>query len=302
MQSLNDKAILLTGAGRGIGAAVAGYLAREGATLLLADIDETSADRAAAALREQGHAATSHWVDVASWEACAALVRHCLALHGRIDGLVGFAGVMYLAKPEEEADGARARHLIEVNLLGTYHLGVQVLKQMQRQGNGSIVNVSSGSQAGMASGAAYCASKAGVAGLTYAWAVDAASHGVRVNALSPVATSAMTQTTDAYLRARGQLQGDRPFVDPAANAPVVAFLLSDLAKEVNGQVLRVHGEQLQLMSHPAVMMPVMTREQWDAPAVAQALAQSFGMGLPPLGISGVEAKFVPLAKAHQVPR
>jgi NAD(P)-dependent dehydrogenase (short-subunit alcohol dehydrogenase family) len=191
---------------------------------------------------------------------------------------------------------------MEVNLLGTYYLGVQVLQQMQRQGSGSIVNVSSGAQAGMASGAAYCASKAGVAGLTYAWALDAAPHGVRVNALSPVATSAMTQATDAYLREKGQLQGDRPFVDPAANAPAAAFLLSDLARGVNGQVLRVHGEQLQLMSHPAVMLPVMTREQWDVPAVAQALAQSFGGGLPPLGIGGIEAKFVPLAKAHQVPR
>lgn len=302
MAVLKDKAVIVTGAGRGIGAAVAAHLAREGATLLLADIDEALAEATAATLREQEHHATSAWVDVSSWEACAALVRHGLRQHGRIDGLANFAGVLYLAQPWEEADGAQARRLLEVNLLGSYYLGVQVLQQMHRQRSGAIVNVTSGAQAGQVSTAAYTASKAGVAGLTYAWAMDAAPHGVRVNALSPVATTSMTRYTDEYLRARGQLQGERPYVDPAANAPAVAFLLSDLASGVNGQVLRVHGEQLQLMSHPAVTLPVMTRDRWDAAAVGEALATTFAKGLSPLGITGIEASYQPLAKAHQVPR
>jgi len=302
MKVLQDKRIIVTGAGSGIGAAVAGYLAREGATMVLADIDEAAAERTAASLREQGLCAIAHWVDVSSWEACAALVRHALRLHGRIDGLAAFAGVLYLAKPWEESDGARARRLIEVNLLGAYYLGALVLAQMQRQGFGAIVNVTSGAQAGQASSAAYSASKAGVAGLTYSWAMDAAAHGVRVNALSPVATTPMTRLTDEYLRERGQLQGQRPFVDPLGNAPAVAFLLSDLAKDVNGQVLRVHEKHLQLMSHPAVSLPEMTREQWDAVAVGEALAATFPQGLPPLGVCGVEARYKPLAKTHQVPR
>src|SRR5690606_13044350 len=132
--------------------------------------------------------------------------------------------------------------------------------------------------------------------------MDSAAHGVRVNAISPVATTAMTRQTDEYLRRRGQLKGERPYVDPVGNAPAVAFLLSDLAQHVNGQVLRVHGEQLQVMSHPAVSLPVMTHESWDPAAVGEALAASHPQGLPPLGLAGADVRYAPLGKVHQVPR
>lgn len=302
MASLESKCIVVTGAGRGIGAAVAGYLADEGARLLLADIDGTAAEATARSLRGKGHAASAVRVDVSSWSDCEALVRRCVDLHGRIDGLANFAGIMYLRKPWEEDEGDSARRLFEINLLGSYYVGVHALQQMKRQGSGSIVNVTSGTQAGMACGAAYAASKGGIATLTYAWAIDAAAHGIRVNAVSPVATTAMGKQTDAYLKGLGQLQGSRPFVDPVLNAPAVAFLLSDSARGVNGQVLRVHAEQLQLMSHPAVLMPVMAHPAWSVDSVARSLAASFPQGLPPLGLTGAEARFVPLAKTNQVPR
>lgn len=302
MELLKEKCIVLTGAAGGIGAAAASHLANEGAILVLADFDFPAVERLACALRAEGHRATAHRVDVASWDSCAQLVQDALEPRGRIDGLVQFAGIAYFAQPWEETDGTRARRLLEVNLLGTYNLGVQVLQCMQRQGSGSIVNVSSGAQAGIAASAAYCASKAGVAGLTYAWALDASPHGIRVNALSPVGTSGMTRTTDAYLRSKGQLQAGRPFVDPMANAPIVGFLLSDLSRAVNGQVLRVHGDQIQLMSHPAVTLPVLTREQWDAASLADALIESFPGGLAPLGLAAAEVAYRPLARTHQVPR
>lgn len=302
MELLKDKCVLLTGAGGGIGSAVAAALAGEGATLVLADFDPAAAERVADILRGQGRRASAHQVDVASWDSCARLIGEALEAHGRIDGLVQFAGVAYFAQPWEEEDGTRARRLLEVNLLGSYQLGVQVLQCMRRQGSGSIINVSSGAQSGIAACAAYCASKAGVAGLTYAWALDAAPHGIRVNALSPIGTSGMTRTTDTYLRSKGQLQGDRPFVDPIANAPVVSFLLSELSSEVNGQVLRVHGDQVQLMSHPAVTLPSLRSERWSAASIAEALGSAFPQGLAPLGICGVRAAYEPLGKTHHVPR
>src|SRR5690606_8746563 len=101
--------------------------------------------------------------------------------------------------------------------------------------------------------------------------MDGAAHGIRVNALSPVATTAMSRTTDDYLRRQGQLVDHRPWVDPMFNAPIVAFLLSPLSRHVNGQVFRVHGQQLQLMSHPAVTLPVMEQPDWDAARIAEAL-------------------------------
>lgn len=301
-KALQDKAIIVSGAAGGIGSAVSSQLAREGASLVMGDIDGPSVERMAAALRQAGHDAVGQLLDVSSWADCGALARRCLDRHGRIDGLANFAGVMYLGKPWEETGADMARRLIEVNLLGTYYLGTQVLSQMQRQGHGAIVNVTSGTQAGMASGSAYAASKGGVASLTYAWAIDAAPHSIRVNAISPVGTTAMTHVTDEYLRSLGQLQGARPYVDPGTNAPVVAFLLSNAASDLNGQVLRVHGDEVQLMSHPAVMLPVLSSASWDPEALARALRQAFPGGLPPLGVAGLEATFKPLGKVNQVPR
>jgi len=302
MPALEGKCIVVTGAGRGIGAAVAGYLAREGAALLLGDIDGHAAEATAASLRELGRAAHSMRADVSSWEESGALIRRCVELYARIDGLANFAGIAYLRKPWEETEGESARRLFEINVTGSYFVGVHALQHMQRQGAGAIVNVTSGTQAGMASGGAYSASKGAIAALTYAWAMDAGSFGIRVNAISPVATTGMAKQTDEYLKSLGQLQGERPYVDPVTNAPAVAFLLSDAARNVNGQVLRVHGDQLQLMSHPAVLMPVMDRPEWSVDTVAQALGNSFPQGMPPLGLTGVEARFVPLRKTNQLPR
>jgi hypothetical protein len=112
----------------------------------------------------------------------------------------------------------------------------------------------------------------------------------------------MSKNTDDYMRGKGQLQGERPFVDPACNAPAVAFFLSDAAAHVSGQVLRVHGEQIQLMGHPAVMLPVMTQGTWDVASISQQLAQAFPQGLPPLGLTGMQASFAPLQKVNQTPR
>lgn len=301
--ALQGKSIIVIGAGRGIGAAVADHLASEGAALLLADIDAEAADATAARLHAAGRCAASMPVDVTHWHACEALVAQCVSLYGQLDGLANFAGMLHLGTPWDEAEGDSARRLFEVNLLGSYNAGIHAMRQMHRQGNGgAIVNTCSGTQAGMAAGAAYSASKGGVASLTYAWAIDGAAHGIRVNALSPVATTTMTRQTDDYMRRSGQLQGERPHVDPACNAPAVAFLLSDAALHVNGQVLRVHGDQIQLMSHPAIMMPVLVREAWDVPSIAQQLAHAFPQGLPPLGLTGVETRFVALEKVNQTPR
>ncbi|MDO9435358.1 SDR family NAD(P)-dependent oxidoreductase [Hydrogenophaga sp.] len=299
---LQNQSIVITGAAGGIGSAVAHYLAQLGAKLVIADHDGAAVESLADVLRTQGCATTACATDVTSWSACGELVERCVAEHGGINGLVNLAGIMYLARPWEETSGERARRLLEVNLLGTYQMGVHALTHMQRQGHGAIVNVSSGTQAGMASGGAYAASKGGVASLTYAWAMDGAAHGIRVNAISPVATTAMSQVTDAYLRQQGMLADNRPTVDPMCNAPTVAFLLSPLSSRLNGQVFRVHDKQLQLMSHPAVSLPVMEDDAWDAERIAEAVEHHFGEALPPLGVHGVEARYAPLANALQVPR
>ena len=301
---LDNKSIVIIGAGRGIGAAVAEYCAGLGASLLVADIDGAAAAATAKKLRAGGSKAESMKIDVSNWDECRALIKKAVDLHGRIDGLANFAGIVYLRTPFDETDGDKARRLFEINLLGTYYVGVNTIQQMKKQGGGgAIVNTTSGVQAGVGSCSAYAASKGGVASLTYCWAMDAAADGIRVNSISPVATSAMTETSDEYMRQHGQLpEGNRPFVDPACNAPAVAFLLSNASSHLNGQILRVHGEQLQLISHPAVLQPVMERDTWDIPSIAKALKDSFGDTFPPLGLTGMRGEFVPLTKVNPVPR
>jgi NAD(P)-dependent dehydrogenase (short-subunit alcohol dehydrogenase family) len=302
MQALQDKRILVTGAASGIGAAVARYLAQQGGRPILADIDADALQAQTDRLVADGHDAVARPLDVRSWDDCVAAMGWIESHGGGLDGLVQCAGVIYLGQPWDEEDGRRAEHLLAVNLLGTYQVGALALTQMKARGRGAIVNISSGAQAGVAGCAAYCASKAGVAGLTYAWALDAANAGVRVNAICPLASTGMTERTNAYLRRQGQLAGDRPYVDPVDNAPAVAFLLSERAAHVNGQILRVHGDKLQLLSHPSVALPVMVPSDRSVDAVAAALEAGFPRGLMPLGLHGADIRHAALEKAHQVPR
>ena len=291
---LAGKAIVVIGAGRGIGAAVAEYLGAQGARMFAADVNGDNAAATAAKMQAQGAEAAAAKVDVSDWKDCEALIAAAVARFGRIDGLVNFAGIHYLRTPFEETDGEAARRLFEVNVLGTYYVGVQTLQQMKRQGGGVLVNCTSGGQAGIAATAAYCGSKGSVASLTYAWAMDAAPHGIRVNAISPTATSQMTDATDAYMR-RNNPGWTRAYVDPATNAPPVAYLLSDASKALNGQIIRVDGSQLQLMAHPAVLHPVMENAAWDVGSIADAVEKTFGNRLPPLGMTGIEGSFKPLS-------
>ncbi|WP_295380690.1 SDR family NAD(P)-dependent oxidoreductase [uncultured Pseudacidovorax sp.] len=302
MNAHPHQRILVTGAASGIGAAVARHLSQQGHQVILADIDADALQAQVDRLLADGLDAVSRRLDVRSWDDCSATMSWIESHVGALDGLVQCAGVIYLGQPWDEQDGQRVQHLLAVNLLGTYQMGALALGHMKAKGRGAIVNFSSGAQAGMAGCAAYCASKAGVAGLTYAWALDVAGTGVRVNALCPVATTPMTEQTNAYLRQRGQLSGSRPYIDPAVNAPAVAFLLSERAAHVTGQVLRVHENQLQLLSHPAVALPVMIPAGPTVDAIAEALDTGFPGGLMPLGLCGAEIRHAPLAKSHQVPR
>ncbi|VTU45818.1 Levodione reductase (plasmid) [Variovorax sp. SRS16] len=298
---LADKAIIVTGAGQGIGAACAHYLAELGASLVVSDIDEAAASDVAAGISRTGARADAQVADVSSWQACETLIARCVQLHGRIDGLVNNAGVIYFGAPDEEHDEARSRRLFEVNLMGSYFAGIHAMKHMFKAGRGAIVNITSGAQAGIGSAAAYGAAKGGLASLTYCWAIDAAPYGVRVNAVSPIATTALTARTDAYMREHGQSTAARVSVDPRCNAPAIAFLLSDAAHDVNGQVLRVHGDTLQLMTHPAVMHPAVERTDWRFEDVMQVFDSAFRGRLAPLGMSTMDLRYMLMAKQHVVP-
>jgi NAD(P)-dependent dehydrogenase (short-subunit alcohol dehydrogenase family) len=282
---LEGKAIAVTGAGRGLGAAYALLAAREGAAVLVNDVDRSAAAEVVARISGAGGRAEADASDISQWAGAGRLVAHCLEAFGAIDGLVNNAGLFRMAGVEEQ-DPAGFRTVIEVNLLGSAYCGLHAIQAMLEQGSGSIVNVTSGSQAGSASMAAYGASKGGIASLTYCWAVDLAGTGVRVNAVSPNANTRMAEEFERFHGDRAP--GQNTSKSPESNAPAVVFLLSDAASAINGQVVRVDGDELSLMTHPAVLGEGLRSAQWTVESVAAAFAETFAAQAQPLGLHRLE--------------
>lgn len=288
--TLAGKAIVITGAGSGIGAATARLAAREGARVIVNDQHAEAAARVVADIRADGNQAQAHVGDISQPRVAAELVQACVDTYGTLDGLVNNAGLHHLASIEEE-DAHAATRLIEVNVLGTLHCGLAALREMRRRGSGALVNTTSGAQSGITLTAAYAASKGAVASLTYAWAIDCAGSGVRVNALSPMAgqsaqgyPSGMGSATTAYFTRRGLAPWPNPAATPEDNAPVSCYLLSDRASDINGQVVRIDGKRLALMTHPAALDPVLERPEWTVEDVAAAFDTTLRARQQPLGV------------------
>lgn len=278
---LMGKAVVVTGAGRGLGAAYARLAARHGAAVVVNDIDVTYAEAVAEQIRAEGGRAVADGSDIATWSGAGAVVDRCLREFGAIDGLVNNAGIFHLAHPSEE-DPEQFRKVVTVNLLGTAYCGLHAIRAMLERGRGSVVNVTSGAQTGSAAMGAYGASKGAVASLTYCWAADLAGTGVRVNAVSPNAHTRMAEAYERYLgeRARGQNIGKSPEV----NAPAVVYLLSDASAALNGQVVRIDGDELAVMSHPAIVGEGVRHPEWTVERVAEAFAGELGARLQPIGL------------------
>ena len=249
---LAGRVIVITGGGQGIGAACAERLAAEGAAVALWDMNQAAAQALAQRLRESGARAEAMPCNVArKAEVDAALAATVLAF-GRIDGLVNNAGIFraadFLEVTEEDWDA-----VIEVNLKGAFLAGQAAARQMVAQGGGgAIVNMSSvnGSMA-IASIASYNASKGGINQLTRAMALALADHGIRVNAAAPgtiateLAREAVLTSEEARLRILGRTPMKR-LGEPEEVADVVAFLLSDAARYMTGEIVHVDGGRMAL--------------------------------------------------------
>ncbi|MGO9934737.1 MAG: SDR family NAD(P)-dependent oxidoreductase [Steroidobacteraceae bacterium] len=283
MGALNGKAIVITGAGRGIGEAHARLAAAEGARVVVNDIDEREAERVASLIRESGGEALARAADISAWDEAEALVQFCISSFGNLDGLVNNAALFHMALAQEEIE-SRVQRIFEVNVLGSAFCGYAALRHMLREGSGAIVNVTSGAHAGIRGMSAYGASKGAVASLTYNWALDVEGTGVRVNAVSPMAQTRMAEATGEFFRSHGQGEGHQITFPPENNSPIVIYLLSDLANGVNGQVVRVQGSAMNLMTHPAVLNPGVTCNNWTVYDVEKAFSSVLGRRQLPLGV------------------
>lgn len=295
--ALAGKSVVVTGAGRGLGAAFARHAAQHGANVVVNDLSEIGAETVAEEIRRLGGAASAYAADVSDWTGAKRLIDHCVERFGAIDGLVNNAGVADVCRPEEETETSIRKH-VEVNIYGTFFPSVHALHKMLEQGGGSIVNVTSGAQAGLPLVGAYGASKGATASLTYCWATDLADTNVRVNAIAPQATTPMLDAFSRYFASKGREGGvadaGNSYADtpPETNAPIVTFLLSDLSADIRGQVVRIlGGTELSLMSHPAAVQPVLSRDSWTLEDVRQAFEEQLGACQQPLGVATVSLSF-----------
>ncbi|GAA1972829.1 SDR family oxidoreductase [Amycolatopsis minnesotensis] len=275
---LEGKAIVVTGAGRGLGEAFAVHIAHAGAAVVVNDIDADLAERTAENIRAHGGRAVASAHSVADAVQAEAIVDQCVGEFGAIDGLVNNAGLNYEALPWQD-DAEQMRELIEVNLLGTMYAGTAAARAMVERGEGgSIVNISSGASLGQRKLGAYAASKGAVASLTYSWALDMEDAGIRVNAVCPLAHTRMVWKSERALR------NCPPERTPSRIAPVVLFLLGDGAHGITGQLIRCDGSQLHVLGQPHFKAPILERPVWDTDSVQRAFDEVFSAHLEPYGL------------------
>jgi NAD(P)-dependent dehydrogenase (short-subunit alcohol dehydrogenase family) len=245
MKLLENKLALVTGAGGGLGAAIARGFVNEGARVVLADLDLARAEAVAASLRQLGGQAWAEPLDVTDRGSVQALASRLGSERGAIDVLVNNAGISGRARIDDPQAEEVWDRLIEVNLQGLFnvtHAFVPALKQSR----GCIVNLSSivAFVSGISS-AGYVASKGAVRSFTQALARDLAPHGVRANAVAPglMLTEMVTPQlavpggTDWYMKRVPMARGGQP---DEVVGPIV-FLASAMASYVNGVVLPVDG-------------------------------------------------------------
>jgi NAD(P)-dependent dehydrogenase (short-subunit alcohol dehydrogenase family) len=288
--ALHGKAIVITGAGRGLGLAYTLHAAAEGAAVVVNDVDAAAARAAVAQITGQGGQASWSEHSVCEHESATALIADCVSRHGRLDGLVNNAGLRPEGEAWEEAPGD-VRAAVEVNVLGTLFCGIAAMKVMREQGHGSIVNASSRAQRGIPASATYAATKGAVASLTYSWAIDLHSSGIRVNAIAPQAGGTGT-------RRRSQPAGsNEPF--PGQIAPLVSYLLSDRSVAVTGQVIRIGGTRdllsVGLMTHPRNGPFLRRADGWTVSTLSDAFDTFFGPGLQPVGADSLAVAYETVA-------
>ena len=281
------KVAIVTGSGRGLGLAYATELARRGAAVVVNDVDDDVAKAAVARIEDAGGRAVAVVAPVGPTATAQQLVATAVDELGRLDVLVTNAGVLrdtILWKMTDDDFDT----VVDVHLRGTFTCVREAATHLRAQGEGGrIVCVGSPTgQRGNVGQTNYAAAKAGIVGMVRTWAMELARAEVTVNAIVPVAATAMTETVPFF----------RPFVEAAERgepmppyarrvlgfggpddvAPLVAFLASDAAAKVTGQAIGIGGDRLALWSHPQEVAVALADGGWSADELAQDFGSLFG--------------------------
>lgn len=298
---LEGRVAIVTGAGRGIGRGEALLLAGEGAKVVVNDLgggpagdgaDQSPADAVAAEIRDAGGEAVASYDSVATMEGGERIVRTALDAFGRLDILVNNAGIlrdrMVFNMSEAEWDS-----VIDVHLKGHFSTTKHAGLVFRQQRSGRIVNTSSESGLGNMGQANYAAAKEGIVGLTRTCALDLGRYGATVNAIRPRAGTRLTLSPEmeeararrqAAREQRGETDAARAAtgidaLDPDLVAPLVVYLCTDAAADVNGRDFLVGGDEISLMSLPARERTIQREGGWTLDAIERVFPRTLGAGL-----------------------
>ena len=286
MGLLDGRVAVVTGSGRGIGREIARCLASEGAAVVVNDVgvsldgrggEEDPAAQTVKDIENDGGRAVANYDSVSDFEAAGRIIQTAVDTFGTIDILVNNAGIIRdrsLVKMDESDYDA----VVAVHQKGTFNCARHAAPIMKDKGYGRIVNItSSAGLRGNFGQSNYGAAKAAIMGMTFVWAVELAKYGITVNAMAPAGFTRMTE---------GLYQGAEPPADqdPALNAPIVAFLASEQAAYVNGQVLGRTGFGYTLFQTPRQIAAMWKDGGWTPAEVAEHFHDVLGQHLQPVGM------------------